>query len=92
MPIQQNEGSTTITGNAIMWYRAALLRSALKLYLDHGMKATRTATPANMRAIAEEYTGTKYPRSRKGLTQALVDITAVCDRNPDSVTPNGKQG
>lgn len=41
------------------------------------MMLTRTATPATLRAIATEYTGRHYPRSRRGLELALADLKKV---------------
>jgi len=38
------------------------------------MLLTRVATPARMRELATEYTGKKYARSSKGLSQALIDL------------------
>lgn len=58
-------------------YRRAVLARSIKMYLDRGMLMTRTATPANMRKWVSEYTGKKYARSRKGLEQALIDITSL---------------
>jgi len=58
-------------------YRRAVLVRAVRMYLDRGMLMTRNATPANMRKWVSEYTGKKYARSRKGLEQALIDITSI---------------
>lgn len=77
MPIQQSPGATTLTGNAILGYRFALAVSAIKLYLKTGMLTTRGATPTTLRAIATEYSGKPYARSRKGLEKALADLETL---------------
>lgn len=87
MPVTQNAtGATMITGNAINWYRATVCRSAIRMYLA-GMKASRNSTSGNLRAIASQYTGKQYARSRKGMENALADLDAfLANRDPDSVT------
>lgn len=74
---------STITGTAILGYRGLILISSMKMFLKHGMRMTRIATPANMRAIATEFTGKPYARSRKGLEQAYADMVALRDAKPD---------
>ena len=50
------------------------LMQQIKLYLDHGITQHRSITPKRMRAIATEYTGVEYKRSRKGLELAYDDL------------------
>jgi hypothetical protein len=65
------------TPGQIEAFRLRVIMSAIKLYLKTGMKANRAYTPANMRAVASQYTGKTYPRSRKGLEAALNDLNAL---------------
>jgi hypothetical protein len=48
----------------------------MRIHLKTGgqMRLTRTATPATLRAIATEFTGKQYPRSKKGMEAALADL------------------
>lgn len=66
---------STLTGPAIDVFRAKVVNSAIKLYLNTGMQANRAYTPQAMRSVASEYTGKTYPRSRKGLETAHKDLT-----------------
>lgn len=52
------------------------LKQAIKTHLQFNgrMRLTRTATPANLRALAGRITGKTYPRSRQALEQALKDL------------------
>jgi len=53
-------------------YQAVVLKHALKLYRDTGMKANRLYTPKNMMAKAEKITGLKFkPRDYTGAIEAL---------------------
>jgi hypothetical protein len=58
-------------------FRAVVVCSAMKMYLDHGIKVNRMYTPENMRNVASEYTGKVYARSRKGLVTAHADLAAL---------------
>jgi hypothetical protein len=58
-------------------FRAKDLLQAMKLYLNTGMQVNRMYTPANMKRVVSEYTGTDYPRSRKGLEQAYNDLLGI---------------
>jgi hypothetical protein len=70
---------TVLTGAGIDFFRMAIVINAIKIHIKHNgaFRLTRMATPSNLRAIATEYTGKVYPRSRKGLEQALVDLEAI---------------
>ena len=87
MPIEDNgAGGTILTGNAIEWFRVISLKQCLSMYVKHGMKMNRNVTPQVMRGVATEYTGTVYPKSKKGLETALADIEAfLATRKPDDV-------
>lgn len=62
------------TPSQIGGFRIFLLVKSMEMYLLHGIKSTRAATPANMRQWASEYTGVDYPRSRRGLVRAYNDL------------------
>jgi hypothetical protein len=64
--------ANVITGNGISLMRAFVCLQAIETHIKFNghMMLTRTATPANLRTIASEYTGVQYARSRKGLEQA----------------------
>ena len=66
----------TITGTNIDIFRARVILLAMRSHIESNgqMSLTRTATPANLRALATEYTGVSYPRSRKGLERAYADM------------------
>lgn len=84
MPVEPHgngAGGATITGNAIFGMRALYCLQGLKLYAKYGtsFKLTRGATPKVLREVATEFTGRTYPRSKKGMTQALEDMTALSE-------------
>ena len=62
------------TPAAIDAFRLTLVTKAIGFYLQTGMQVNRAYTPANLRRVATECTGKQYPRSRKGLEQAYVDL------------------
>lgn len=93
MPIEIGKsGAASISGNAINWYQVLVLKSGIEMYVKHGIIPRRGFGPAQMRQLATAYTGVTYPRSRKGLLQALTDISAIIPRDPDTVVPDGNQG
>jgi len=51
----------------------------IRKYLESDAAARRKlpSTSTNLRLIAGQYTGVTYPRSRKGLTDALNDLLEV---------------
>ena len=81
MPVATGSGGTMITGNAILGFRALLCIQGIETHLKFNGKfrLTRMATPTNLRAIASEFTGRHYARSRKGLEQALADMLKLRD-------------
>ena len=66
----------TLTGTNINRFRARIVILAMRSHIESNgqMSLTRTATPANLRALATEYTGVSYPRSRKGTERAYSDM------------------
>jgi hypothetical protein len=53
-----------------------VIRTALKLYINTGIKANRMYTPKNMLGVIEQKTGVFYPTSKKGMLQAFEDLEA----------------
>lgn len=68
----------TLVGAQIDFFRLITVIKAMEIHIktDGKISLTRVATPANLRAIATEFTGKSYPRSRKGMEKALADLTA----------------
>jgi len=63
--ITHHGGGISIVGkDAVQLYAAAVLRSAIKLYLKTGMRANRMYTPANMLLVAGNHTGKPYKRGQ----------------------------
>lgn len=63
---------TMITGDGVTRFQAAVLKSALQMYVSTGMKAGRAYTPSNMMATAEKITGKKFAkRNYRGAIAAL---------------------
>lgn len=93
MPITNDKGHTSITGNAINWAQVVILKNAIRLYLATGGKVipTRGVGPKQMLALAAAYTGVKYPVGKRGMAQAATDLAGIMQRDPDSVTP-GMEG
>ena len=58
-------------------FRIRVIQSAMKLYLDHGIRASQMATPQNLRELTSKLTGKAYARSRKGLEQAQTDLLTL---------------
>jgi hypothetical protein len=65
------------TPQQIEAYRIKVIASALRMYLDHGIKANRMYTPPAMREAATTLTGRRYVQSRRGLQEAYADLTAL---------------
>ena len=88
MPVETGNGGTSVTGNAVIGLRAFICIRAIEMHLkyDGKFRMTRTATPSNLRAIASEFTGKPYARSRKGLETALADLrTLMQQKNLDEM-------
>jgi len=60
--------------DATSLFAAITVRNAMKLYLDCGIKASRTYTVKNMTRAASVYTQKAYPASKKGLELASEDL------------------
>jgi len=75
------------TPEQINMLRLSMIIKAMEIHIstDGRMKLTRTATPANLREMASEYTGKTYPRSRNGLEMALVDLKQIRKDATDSI-------
>lgn len=76
-----------LVGNQVLAARAIVCKMAIKVHIQNNgrMMLTRTATPANLRAIASEFTGVSYPRSRKGLEKAYADLLVIFPDPPQGV-------
>jgi hypothetical protein len=71
--ITVSQGGTTYAGpDAVNLYRAAVIRSALKLLIK-GIKPTRGATMTSTLALVKEYTGKTYKRTEG--ERAIDDMT-----------------
>lgn len=69
---------TTFTGEKeVNTFVLVILKAAIKLYVNTGMKANRAYTPSNMLAKAGEFTGKIYKRGQ--LPIALADLQAKYD-------------
>jgi len=58
-------------------FRIRVIQSTLQLYLGHGIRANRFATPQNLRNLVSQLTGNTYARSRKGLEKAEQDLLTL---------------
>jgi hypothetical protein len=67
---------TATSAREVELYRLIVIKHAIKLYLETGMKANRAFTPTAMREAVGQITGTTYPKSKKGLTAAFTDLVA----------------
>jgi hypothetical protein len=73
--VRLSDGATTYAGaDAVTLFRAHMIRSAIRLWLDTGLKANRAWTPTNMRLAAERITGKPYSRGKQGLWRAYDDL------------------
>ena len=66
--------SALTTPAQIDHFRGTVIRSAIKLYLNTGMRVNRAYTVTAMGRAATEYTGMPYKATRKGLLQAYLDM------------------
>lgn len=65
---------TMFTGPQVQIVQAAVLKSAIKMYVNTGMKVNTAYTPANMLATASKITGKAYKRGQ--LKAAWADLEA----------------
>jgi hypothetical protein len=76
--ISAGKGGTLFAGpDAVALYRAIALRSALRLYVETGLRANRAYTPTAMRAAASRITRKPYKRTE--LARAMADLTLWID-------------
>lgn len=69
------EKAQVFTGEGINRFQIIVVKNAIKLYRDHGMKANRDYTPRNMRLMAEKLTGKKFKtRDWNGMVEALEEL------------------
>ena len=62
------------TAHSIELYRMTVIRTALKLYMNTGMKANSMYTPSNMLQAISNKSGKEYKKSKQGYAEALEDI------------------
>ena len=71
--IEYGQGGTTFSGpDAVNFFRAATLVSALRLYGEHRIGTNRHLTPTRLLQLATEYT--KKPYKRGEYLQAAADV------------------
>lgn len=63
------------TAHSIEMYRMTVIRSALKLYMNTGMKANSMYTPSNMLAAISKKSGKQYKKSKQGYAEAFEDVS-----------------
>lgn len=59
-------------------YQALAVRSGLRALLK-GFKLNSSYTSTNCRATATRFTGKKYPAGKRGIQQAIDDLTALIE-------------
>ena len=64
-----------VTAHSIEMYRMTVIRSALKLYMNTGMKANSMYTPSNMLAAISKKSGKAYKKSKQGYAEAFEDVS-----------------
>ena len=57
--------------------QAIIVRRAILLWINHGLKVNRAYTPGNMARTASNITGLPYSSSKKSLQKAVDDITTM---------------
>ena len=62
------------TPHSIEMYRMIVIRTALKLYINTGIKANRMYTPGNMVQAVAQKTGKAYKKGKVGMTEAFNDL------------------
>jgi hypothetical protein len=62
------------TAHSIEMYRMTVIRTALKLYMNTGMKANTMYTPSNMLAAISKKSGKQYKKSKQGYAEAFSDL------------------
>ena len=64
-----------VTAHSIEMYRMSVIRTALKIYVNTGMKANTMYTPSNMLAAISKKSGKPYKKSKLGYAEALKDVS-----------------
>jgi len=65
------------TGEGINRFQAIVVKNAIKLYRDTGMKANSAYTPTNMKLTAEKITGKKFKaRDWDAMISAIEEVLA----------------
>jgi hypothetical protein len=67
---------SALVGEQVRDAQALIVRRAIILWVQSGIKANRAYTPKNMAATAGSITGKRYTSSKKSLQQAADDIAA----------------
>lgn len=62
MTVTNTNGAVSFTGDSVPNYQILVIRRAILLYRDTGMKANRAYTPTNMKLTAERLTGLTFKR------------------------------
>ena len=70
----ENKMTALTTPAQIDAFRARVILSAIKIYLNTGMRVNRAYTVSAMGRVASEYTGQMYKATKKGLLQAYLDM------------------
>ena len=68
---------TSFVGDQVPDMQAIVIRKAIQMWVNHGIKANRAYTPGNMAATASRITGLKYTSSKKSLQKAADDIKTM---------------
>lgn len=68
---------TSFVGEQVNDLQAIVIRKAIQMWVNHGMRANRAYTPGNLAATAGRITGLKYTSSKKSLAKAVTDIEAM---------------
>lgn len=69
------EQAQVFTGEGITRFQIVVIKNAIKLYKNTGMKANRAYTPTNMKLTAEKLTGKKFKaRDWDGMIAALEEL------------------
>jgi hypothetical protein len=66
---------TTFVGSeAVGNYQKMVVKAAIKMQLDHGMRPNRYWTNTRMLKAVSKHTGKTYKRGKAGLREALADL------------------
>lgn len=68
-----------IIGDNVRVYQALVIRKGLQA-CQQGFRLNRTYTPTNLTRTATRFTGKSYTRGKKGIQQAIDDMTVLIDK------------